>query len=147
MQGSVSLTTSSNVSCKGKEKLHDSRMLESTTIFDVDGESSGFEQSLDEEFGIPAIRTSGAKKSQSAGKVPRSDLGPCRFGRHKVSVQILTYDSYVARHFAYMAKIVQVVKPANFEEAVGKPEWEQAMDEEMAALDENDTWDLVQRNL
>ena len=43
-----------------------------------------------------------------------------------------------------MAKIVQDVEPTSFEEAVGKREWEQAMDEEMAALDDNETWDLVQ---
>ena len=43
-----------------------------------------------------------------------------------------------------MAKIVQVIEPKIFEEAVRKPKWEQAMDEEMAALDENATRDLVQ---
>ena len=43
-----------------------------------------------------------------------------------------------------MAKIVENVEPENFDEAIGKPEWEQAMDEEMAALDDNETWDLVQ---
>ena len=32
----------------------------------------------------------------------------------------------------------------SFEEAVGKRECEQAMDEEMAALDDSKTWDLVQ---
>ena len=63
MQGSVSPATSTNVSCKGKEKLHDSRMPEPTTILDIDGESSGFEQILDEEFGIPTIRTLAAKKA------------------------------------------------------------------------------------
>ena len=43
-----------------------------------------------------------------------------------------------------MAKIVQDVEPTSFEEAVGKREWEHAMDEEMVALDDNETWDLVQ---
>ena len=42
-----------------------------------------------------------------------------------------------------MAKIVQDVEPKSFEEAIGKQEWELAMDEEMAALDDNETWDLV----
>ena len=37
---------------KEKEKLHDSRMPEPSTFFNVDDESSGFEQILDEEFGI-----------------------------------------------------------------------------------------------
>ena len=43
-----------------------------------------------------------------------------------------------------MANIVQDVEPTSFEEADGKREWDQAMDEEMAALDDNETWDLVQ---
>ena len=53
------------------------------------------------------------------------------------------YDSYVARHCAYMAKIVQDVEPTCFDDAVGHAKWEKAMDEEMAALDVNETWDLV----
>ena len=76
MRGSVSPATSSNVSRKGKEKLHDSMMPELSVGFDVDGESSGSEQSLDEEFGIPAIKTSGAKKAQSTGKASGNDRGP-----------------------------------------------------------------------
>ena len=119
-------------------------MPELSAGFDVDGESSGSQQSLDEEFGIPAIRTPGAKKAQSTGKASGSDPQPRRSGRERVPVQRLTYDSYVARHYAYMAKIVQDVEPTSFEEAVGKREWEHAMDEEMVALDDNETWDLVQ---
>ena len=99
-------------------------MLELSVGFDVDGELSGFEQSLDEEFGIPAIRTPGAKKAQSTGKASRSDPGPHKYGRERVPVQRLTYDSYVACHCAYVAKIVQDVEPTSFEEAVGKREWE-----------------------
>ena len=66
-QESVSLVTLTNVSCKGKEKLHDSRMPESSTIFDVDGKLSGFKQSLDEESDISTIRITGAKKAQLVG--------------------------------------------------------------------------------
>ena len=121
--------SSSNVSRKGKEKLHDFRVLELSVGFDVDGESSGSKQSLDEDFGIPSTKTPSAKKAQLAGKAPRRDLGPCRSRRNKVPMQRLTYDSYVARHYAYMAKIVQDIKLASFEEAVGKIEREQAMDE------------------
>ena len=59
MQGSVDPITLSNVSCKEKKMLHDSRMPKPSTIFDVDGELS---ICLDEEFSIPFIRTQGAKK-------------------------------------------------------------------------------------
>ena len=47
------------------------------------------------------------------------------------------------RHCAYIAKIVQDVEPTCFEEAIGNAKWEKAMDEEMAALYENETCDLV----
>ena len=55
----------------------------------------------------------------------------------------MTYDSYVACHCAFMAKIVQDVEPTCFEDAIGDVKWEKSMHEEMAALDANETWDLV----
>ncbi|MCO5612936.1 hypothetical protein L7F22_067209 [Adiantum nelumboides] len=98
---------------------------------------SGSEHSLDEEFGIPSVTTPGVKKALQGmhEKLRRS-------GRHKNPVDRLTYDSYVARH-CYMAKIVQDKEPTCFDEAIGNMKWEQAMDEEMAALDVNETWELV----
>ena len=84
LQASVSPAGSSNVSRKGKEKLHDSMMLELSAGFDVDGESSGFEQSLDDKFGIPAIRTLGAKKAQLTRKAFWSDPRPRRSRRERV---------------------------------------------------------------
>ena len=42
-----------------------------------------------------------------------------------------------------MAKIVQDVEPASFEDVVGDVKWNKAMDGEMDALDINETWDLV----
>ena len=53
------------------------------------------------------------------------------------------YDGYVAHHYAYMAKVVEAVEPTCFDDVVGDAKWEKAMDEEMAALDGNETWDLV----
>jgi hypothetical protein len=42
-----------------------------------------------------------------------------------------------------MAKVVQDVEPICFEDVVGHALWDKAMDEEMAALDANKTWELV----
>jgi hypothetical protein len=42
-----------------------------------------------------------------------------------------------------MVRIIQEVEPTCFEQAVGNPEWDNAMDEEMATLDVNATWELV----
>ena len=105
---------------------------------DVDGHSSGSKHSLDEEFGIPSVKSPGVKKALQGmhEKLRRS-------GRHRALVDRLNYDSYVAHHCAYMAKIVQDVEPTCFDEAVGNVEWEQAMHEEMDALDVNETWELV----
>ncbi len=50
----------------------------STGYSHVDGESSGFQQSLDEEFGIPAIMTLGVKRTNVANRTPRTDPGPRR---------------------------------------------------------------------
>ncbi|MCO5582384.1 hypothetical protein L7F22_036279 [Adiantum nelumboides] len=103
-----------------------------------DGNSSGSEHSLDEEFGIPSVRTPSVKKVlQGMHEKLR------RYGRHKNLIDRLTYDSYVARHCAYMAKIVQDKEPICFDEAIGNMKWEQAMEEEMVALDVNETWELV----
>ena len=58
-------------------------------------------------------------------------------------MQRLSYDSYLAHHYAYMTSVVEVVEPTCFDEAIGNEHWEKAMDEEMVVLYVNDTWDLV----
>ena len=55
----------------------------------------------------------------------------------------LTYDGLSAIHYAYMVKVLEVLEPAIFEDAMGNAEWESAMGEEMDALDANKTWELV----
>ena len=42
-----------------------------------------------------------------------------------------------------MVKILEELEPTCFKEAVGKKNREIAMDEEMAALDANHTWELM----
>jgi len=42
-----------------------------------------------------------------------------------------------------MVRVIQEVEPTCFEQAVGNPKWDNAMDEEMAALDANAIWELV----
>jgi hypothetical protein len=42
-----------------------------------------------------------------------------------------------------MVRVIQEVEPTCFEQAVGNPKWDNAMDEEMATLDANATWELV----
>jgi hypothetical protein len=42
-----------------------------------------------------------------------------------------------------MVRVIQEVEPTCFEQVVRNPKWDIAMDEEMATLDVNTTWDLV----
>jgi hypothetical protein len=53
------------------------------------------------------------------------------------------YDGFVAHHYAYMVRVIHEVEPTCFEQAVGNPKWDNAVDEEMVALDDNATWELV----
>ncbi|MCO5575141.1 hypothetical protein L7F22_028938 [Adiantum nelumboides] len=58
-------------------------------------------------------------------------------------IERLTYDGYVAKHFAFMAMVAQDVEPTCFEETVENDKWQEAMNEEMDALYGNETWELV----
>ncbi len=80
---------------------------------------------------------------KKALKTPDNNSGVQRSTRVKYPVQRLTYDSFVVHHYAYMVRVIQEVEPTRFEQAVGNSKWNNAMDEEMAALDANATWELV----
>jgi hypothetical protein len=81
--------------------------------------------------------------AMKALKTPDNNNGVRRSIRLKYLVQRLTYDGLVAHHYAYMVRVIQEVEPTCFEQAVGNPKWDNAMDEEMAVLDANVTWELV----
>ncbi|MCO5554559.1 hypothetical protein L7F22_008089 [Adiantum nelumboides] len=55
----------------------------------------------------------------------------------------LTYNGYITHHYAYMANVVHDIEPTCFEDAIGNENLKNAMDEEMVALDVNQTWELV----
>ena len=110
----------------------------STSYEYVDANLSDSEHSLDEEFGIPSMKTPSVKKALQG---MHENLRRSR--RHRAPIGRLTYDNYMACHCAYMAKIVQDVEPTCFEEAIGNGKWKKSMDEEMYTLDENEKWDLV----
>ena len=75
--------------------------------------SSGSRMSLDEELGIPTMQTSGVKRAIEAisSKLHRSTC-------IKNRVQRLSYDNYLAHHYAYMENVVQVIEPTYFEGAI-----------------------------
>ena len=55
----------------------------------------------------------------------------------------MIYDGYTTHHYAYMAKVIHESKPTCFEKAIGKRNWDVAIDEKMVALDANRTSKLV----
>jgi hypothetical protein len=109
----------------------------------VDGESNDLEKSVDEESKVSLIITPGARMPKKVLKTLGNNNGLRRSTRVKYPVQIFTYDGFVAHHYAYMVRVIQKVEPTCFEQAIGNLKWDNAMDEEMVALDANATWELV----
>ena len=67
---------STHVSHKGKEKVDQPFMPDMSGGHSyVDGDSSGSEQSLDEELGIPAVVTPGVQRTKTILRTPDSDPG------------------------------------------------------------------------
>ena len=82
--GRESPASSSTVSYKGKEKIDDAPKVQNLSAgHDDGGESSGSEHSLDEEFGIPSVKTPGVRRLQTGNKPLGSDQGPCRSTRKR----------------------------------------------------------------
>ena len=61
----------------------------------------------------------------------------------KNTVKRYEYNAYMVHHYAYMTKVAEVREPQSYAEATKDANWHVAMEEEMRALDANDTWDLV----
>ena len=49
----------------------------------------------------------------------------------------------MAHHYAYITRVAEVREPESYAEATKDANWRAAMEEEMHALAENETWDLV----
>ncbi len=81
--------------------------------------------------------------AKKALKTPNNNSGKQRFTRIKYPIQIPTYDGFVAHYYTYMVRVIQEVEPTYFEQAIGNPKWDNAMDEEMVALDVNATQEYV----
>ena len=74
-------TSSSNVSKKRKANVENASRMPNLSAGHDDGDSSGLEQSLDDEFGIPSVKTPGARRTQAEYRSLGSDPHPQRLGR------------------------------------------------------------------
>jgi len=141
-----SISGSSSTPWKGKLRssniTHGSSQTSSRN-FHVDDESSDSDKNVGKKSKIPLVTIPRARMAKKVLKTPDNNSGVRRSTRVKYHVQRLTYDGFIAHHYAYMVKVIQEVEPTYFEQAVGNLKWDNAMDEEMAALDANATWELV----
>ncbi|MCO5574557.1 hypothetical protein L7F22_028345 [Adiantum nelumboides] len=111
-------------------------------------EEISVDESFDEEHGLPYLRTRGSKYAEKYvppyARVEEKSVPQLRRSQRVCyPVDRLTYNGYMRTHYAYMVSHVQHKELTCFQEAIGKPEWESAMDDEMDALVKNETWDLV----
>ena len=67
----------------------------------------------------------------------------CRSTHQKNLVVRFKYNEYMAHHYAYMTCEAEVCEPESYAEATKDANQRAAMEEEMCALAENETWDLV----
>ncbi|MCO5570558.1 hypothetical protein L7F22_024282 [Adiantum nelumboides] len=89
----VSPTKSINVSRKSKEKIDEGMRMPNVTVRhdDVDGHSSESEHSLDEELGIPSVRTPGVRRLRAENRAPRGNAEPLLsyfFSSHHLIVRV-----------------------------------------------------------
>jgi hypothetical protein len=141
-----SISGSSSTPWKGRLKfsniVHGSSQTSSRNPH-VDDESSDSEKSVGEESRILSVITPRVWMAKKVLKTPHNNNGVQRSTLVKYHVQKLTYDGFVVHHYTYMGKVIQKVETTCFEQAVANLKWDNAMDEEMAALDANATWELV----
>jgi hypothetical protein len=109
----------------------------------VDDESNDSKKSVGEKSRIPSVTIPRTRMAKKVLKTFDNNSGIRRSTRVKYPVQKLTYDDFAVHHYTYMVRIIHEVEPTCFEQAVGNPKWDNTMDEEMAALDANATWELV----
>ncbi len=104
-----SINGSNNTPWKGRlrsSNIVDGSFQTSSRNLPVNDESSDLEKSVGKESRIPSVSTLGARMAKKGLKIPNNNNGVRRSTRVKYLVQILTYDGFVAHHYAYMVKVI-----------------------------------------
>ena len=87
---------------------------------------------------------SSKEKSASANEASTSSNDRLRRStRPKNLVLRFLYNEYMAHHYAYMTRVAEVREPESYTEAAKDANWCATMEEEMHALAERETLDLV----
>ena len=112
---------------KGKKKVSDS----GTDRNDSDRRESDSEGTGDGSSKVKSASTEKASKSANV-KLRRST-------RQKNPVDRFGYNEYMAHHYVYMTRVVEVRELESYVEAAKDANWRAAMEEEMHTLAENET--------
>lgn len=56
---------------------------------------------------------------------------------------MVTYDTFPSSHKTFIFVTTAIHEPQNYKEASQNPLWVEAMDKELKALADNNTWDIV----
>ncbi|KAL4274119.1 hypothetical protein GQ457_13G011820 [Hibiscus cannabinus] len=70
------------------------------------------------------------------------DIPKVRKSSHTVA-QVMSYQNLSDNHLSYINNVEILSEPKNYKQAVLSNAWQKAMDEELAALDRNKTWEIV----
>ncbi len=104
-----SISGYSSTSWKGRSRssniVHGSSQTSSKNPH-VDDESSDSKKSVGEESRIPSVTIPGARMTKKVLKTPDNNTEVRRSTRVKYPVQRLTYDGFVAHHYAYMVRVI-----------------------------------------
>jgi len=104
-----SISGSSSTPWKGRLKflniVHGSSQTSSRNLH-VDDESNDLEKSVGEKSIITLVTTLGAQMAKKTLKTFDNNNGVRRSTRVKYHVQRLTYDGFVAHHYAYMVRVI-----------------------------------------
>jgi hypothetical protein len=104
-----SISGSSNTPWKGRLRssniVHGSSQTSSKNSH-VNGESSDSDKRVGEESRILSVTTPRVRMAKKALKTPNNNSGMRRSTRVKYHVQRLTYDGFVAHHYAYIVRVI-----------------------------------------
>ena len=116
---------------KGKKRVSDS----GTERNESDRRESDSKENGDGTSNLKSVSTENTSTSanERLRRSTRQKNPAVRFG----------YNEYMAHHYAYMTLVAEVREPESYAEAAKDANWRAAMEEEMHALVENETWDLV----
>ncbi|KAL0399760.1 UNVERIFIED_CONTAM: Retrovirus-related Pol polyprotein from transposon RE1 [Sesamum radiatum] len=89
----------------------------------------------------PVIDTAPVLPPRRSLKQPKTRAWLADFPCNLPFSSLITPDTLASSHVEFLAVLSTFQEPCSYKEAQGCPEWEEAMRQELAALEQNDTWE------